>query len=138
MINMEVDVNNEMSFSSFLAGALLLNRSVSMVDLSKSMHDFSVRYNSDISDRSNDFNLLINFVNFNGLFIELKYDYDAEFQIEDNMVTMYDYLYSFTKPEVREYFGIGEKEDVIIYKPKCTKVKKMSIFSKIKRTKVYV
>lgn len=138
MLNMGFDEHNEILFSSFLAGSLLFNRSVSMIDLSKSMHDFSMRYNLDISDHGNDFNGLIKFVDFKGNFIELKYDYDAEFQIGDNIVTMYDYLYGFTTIEVREYFGIPEKEDVIIYEPNNVKVKKHSILSRFKRTKVYV
>lgn len=135
---MEFDVHNEMSFSSFLAGELLFNKRVSMVELSKVMNDFSVKYNFYISDHSNDFDKLIRFVEFNGDFIELKYNYDFELRTGDKVITLYDYLYDFTTREVREYFGISDREDIIIYKPQSSKIKKLNILSKIKKTKVYV
>ncbi len=135
---MEFDVHNEMSFSSFLAGELLFNKSVSMIDLTRLMHDFSMKYNFYISDHSNDFDKLIRFVDFNGDFIELKYNYDFELQLGDKVISLYDYLYDFTTKDVREYFGIPDREDVIIYRPQSSKIKKLNIFSRIKKTKVYV
>ena len=137
--NMEFNENKEVSFSSFLAGALLVNSNVNMLYLSKCIHDFNVKTNIDVNDYGNDFSGLATIVTMNNNSISLNMDYTAQLMFNDNKVTLYDYLYDFTTIDIRKYFDIPEKEIVTVYNPNNKTVKKkLNILSKIKRTKAYI
>lgn len=133
---MEHDDYKKVSFSSFLAGALLVNKNICILDLIKYMNDFCNKYDVYVSDRKNGNNGLDMLINITDNFIDLKYDYESYILLDGKNVLVSDYLYSLTSFEVREYFNIPEKDDVMIYKPKAKK--KQSMFYKFKRTKVYI
>lgn len=136
---MEFNENKEVSFSSFLAGALLVNSNVNMLYLSKCIHDFNVKTNIDVNDYGNDFSGLATIVTMNNDSISLNMDYTAQLMFNGNKVTLYDYLYDFTTIDIRKYFDIPEKEIVTVYNPNNKTVKKkLNILSKIKRTKAYI
>ena len=50
-------------------------------------------------------------------------------------MTIYDYLYSLTDSDVREYFGIPEKE---IVNNNVVVIRKRTLFNKFKRTKAEI
>lgn len=114
------------TLSSFLAGALLIRRSITSFEISNYMNDFTKKYNCDVDEPINDFNKLADIVYFDGSIMYLR---------EDNAM-IDNYLYDLTTDEVREYFGIEEKENIKVYEDK--KVKRKTFADMIKRTKVYV
>lgn len=127
-------------FSSFLAGVLLLDKSIKMSQLSKYMCDFSIKY-AYISDYRRDVDELTPFVDISDGYLYLKFDYNFEIVNGDDVVTLYDYLYNLTTSEIRDYFDIPERENITIYRPNIgfnNKVKKKSLFLRFKRTKVYM
>ncbi len=136
---MEFNENREVSFSSFLAGALLVNNNINMLYLSKCIHDFNVKTNIDVNDYGNDFSNLAAIVTVNNNSISLNMDYNAQLVFNNNKIKIYDYLYDFTTADIRNYFNIPEREIVTIYEPNKKVVKKkINVLSKIKRTKAYI
>ena len=94
-------------FSSFLAGALLVNGRISYIEIAMLWTEFENKYNAQFIQESEDFNygLLKRFFKENinvGFFLNGKYtDVDNGFGGR----TIYECLYSFTNEYVREFFG---------------------------------
>lgn len=128
-------------FCSFLAGVLLLDRSIYAVELIKYITEFRAKYN-DISDYGKDVDELVHFVDFKDGYVYLKYDYDFEFVHDGNVISLYDFLYYLTDSDIREFFNIPERENLTIYRPNVetnNKVKKkQNLLLRFKRTKVYM
>lgn len=114
------------SFSSFLAGALLVNKSVSYIDLTNYMCLFEDSNNMIISDDS--LGNLYDFVckDDNGFY--LNKDYCERF---NDKYTVEEYLCKLTNSDVRKFFGY-EKKDII----DDLNIKKISILKRIK-TRVF-
>lgn len=128
-------------FCSFLAGVLLLDRSIDAILFNDYMTKFCIKYN-DISDYGKDVDELVHFVYFKDGYIYLRYDYDFEFVHDGNVISLYDFLYNLTDSDIREFFNIPERENLTIYRPNVetnNKVKKkQNLLLRFKRTKVYM
>lgn len=97
-------------FSNFAAGFFLVNRSSTCGMFSYSMNDFTDKFNIYISDDCDEFSSFINLIYFTDKYISLKYDYDDIVNVDGYMSTTYNYLYSLTTVEVRNYFGIADRK----------------------------
>ena len=99
-----MDNGDTLPFSNFLAGSLLINKSISYVELSNYICRFEGQTNKYIID-DNLFKLY-DIVNCNNDCFTLKYDYDYCF---NNICTIEEFLYSMTTPEIRNFFGYKDK-----------------------------
>ena len=114
--------------SSFLAGILLTKKVVTSYEICEYMKNFTVKHWDCYFDEPfDDFSKLSKFVCFDGNVMYLN---------EDNYIVN-NYLYDLTNTEIREFFGIEEKDDTKVYIDEIKNVKKKSIFNVMKRTKVY-
>lgn len=123
-------------FSSFVAGALLIDKEIGFSKLCNYMLNFENKYDIGFEEPDGDFDKLKIITMMDDNSIKLIKDYDDLYQVGNNGMTVYDYLYSLTNYEIRQYFGIEEREDVNVYNPSSIK-KKSNILTRIKRTKVY-
>ena len=110
-----MSTNNEINFSSFLAGCLMKHNQISYVELSNLMAKFELEYNLDFVDDYSDYNFsfISNMFTQDDNGFKLRFQYDENFIINGDSYTVYDYLYSFTDENVRNFFNIIEKEIVI-------------------------
>ena len=123
-----MDADGEILFSSFLAGALLKNKSIKYIDLANQMTLFENTTNYNIVDDGYD--KLSDIVIDTGDEIRLNRDFDY---IYNNICTIKEYLYSMTNIGIRSFFEI---EDIPIKTIDTMGVKKTGILSKIK-TRVF-
>lgn len=93
----------EESFNSFLAGAFLINRRIKNLDLLNMLNNFEKTYNVDVVSLGGDIILPI-YMDDNEVILRGNID-DIIYGKNTNVR---DYLYSFTTPRVREFFGIPE------------------------------
>ena len=121
-----MDNGETLPFSNFLAGALLINRNISYVELSNYICLFEEQTNKYIID-DNLFKLY-DIVHCNNDCFELKYNYDYYF---NNICTIEEFLYRMTTPEIRNFFGYKDKE-----LEKETTNEKVGLLKKIK-TRVF-
>ena len=100
--------NNEIPFSSFLAGCLLVRKSISNSELCNISSDFTVKYGVYFSDDSKDENYEhINFLFSEGSRFELNCGYNDLIKLNGGRkISVYDYLYKYTHPWVRTYFDL--------------------------------
>ncbi len=119
-----MDADGEILFSSFLAGALLKNKSIKYIDLANQMTLFENTTNYNIVDDGYD--KLSDIVIDTGDEIRLNRDFD---NIYNNICTIKEYLYSMTNIGIRSFFGI---EDIGIEKNTDLCKKKYGIFKKRK------
>lgn len=113
-----MEATGEISFSSFLAGALLKNNSISYFELLNDSSFFEDETNYNIIDDA--FEKLSGIVADDGFSkIYLKYGYDDLY----NGTSIREYLYSLTNSDVRKFFQIEEIN---------TNCKKGGIFNVIK------
>ena len=117
--------DKEVPLSSFMAGLLLCRRSITYSELSTEFSNFIY----SIAEPDGDFKKIAVVINDDCKSFTLKYDYT---DIINNM-TIYDYLYSLTDYDVRNYFGIPEKE--IVSDNNIVVVRKRTLFDRFKRTK---
>lgn len=122
-----MDANGEIMFSSFLAGALLKEKSITFIELTNYMGTFEEDTNYSIFDDG--FNRLNDIIIHSDMVISLSKNYDDIY----NNVTVRDYLYSLTCKEVRQFFNI---EEASIIQNTDLDIKKNGIFKKI-RTRVF-
>lgn len=123
-----MEADGEILFSSFLAGALLKNKTVTYVDLVNYMSLFENVTNHRIIDDG--LYKLFDITTKSDTVISLNADYDDFY---DNIRTIRDYLYSMTDSQVRNFFEI---EDIELKNQDNYIVKKQGILKKI-RTKVF-
>ena len=116
--------DKEVPLSSFMAGLLLCRSSITYSELSNEMS----RFIYTITEPNGDFNKIATLINDDCKSFTLKYDYTEMI----NNMTIYDYLYSLTDSDVREYFNIPEKE---IVNDNIVVVRKRTLFDRFKRTK---
>ena len=117
--------DKEVPLSSFMAGLLLCRKSITYSELSTEFSNFIY----SIAEPDGDFNKIALVINDDNKSFSLKYDYTEMI----NNMTIYDYLYSLTDHDVREYFGIPEKE--IVSDNNMVVVRKRTLFDRFKRTK---
>lgn len=106
-----METTSEVSFSSFIAGVLLVYNKITNLELSILMSKFEYEYQIDFSQDYLDYNynILCNlFVNDeNGFKLCVKHN---DIVTIDNLnCTVYDYLYGFTTSDIRKFFNIPEK-----------------------------
>lgn len=118
--------DKEVPLSSFMAGLLLCRRSITYSELSNEMS----RFIYTITEPDGDFKKIAMVINDDNKTFTLKYDYT---DIINNM-TIYDYLYSLTDYDVRNYFGIPEKE-IVSDNNNIVVERKRTLFDRFKRTK---
>ena len=101
----------EESFNSFLAGMLLTKNRISNFAFFERLNYFQNVYSVDIISRGDDIRLPYIYLDDNE--IKLLKSLDEDFLIDNKRINIRNYLYSFTTPRVREFFGIPEikKED---------------------------
>jgi len=108
----------EVTFSSFLAGMLLLKKDIKYSEISLQMSLFQLNYNVDVVDdedlqfacyETDIFSQLL-FFDDNGIHLIKDYN-DFEF-VNNSLVTVYDYLYSITNDDIRKYFNIQSRVKV--------------------------
>ena len=112
---MEINTNeiNEISFSSFLAGCLLVKNSISNSELCNISSDFTIKYDVYFGDDSNDYN----YEHIKWLFSEgpgfvLNEKYNDIIELENGRkMTVYDYLYNYTHVFVKSYFDLPDHYD---------------------------
>ena len=122
-----MDVNGEVSLSSFLAGALLKNKSITYIELTNYMSSFEETTSYNIID--NGLYNLYDIIYSSGRVISLNRNYNDLY----NGTTIEEYLYSMTNNEIRKFFGIEEK---ITKQVNDFVVRKKGILSRIK-TRVF-
>lgn len=122
-----MDVNGEVSLSSFLAGALLKNKSITYIELTNYMSSFEETTSYNIID--NGLYNLYDIIYSSGRVISLNRNYNDLY----NGTTIEEYLYSMTNDEIRKFFGIEEK---ITKQVNDFVVRKKGILSRIK-TRVF-
>lgn len=91
------------SFSSFLAGLLLVKNSVGYFECNEKMHIFTETTGFDIEGDGNELELILNF-EIDKLF--LKRDYNEYIYNDGNVCTVAEFLYSFTDEMIRKYFNL--------------------------------
>ena len=124
-------------FSSFVAGALLVKKNIGFPELGKIMFDFEKKTDINFDEPNGDFDRLSKIVLIEDDSFKLIKDYSDLYKIENSSITIYDYLYNLTNYEIRQYFGIQERDDTNVYIPNVVKPK-YNMLTKIKRTKVYI
>lgn len=122
-----MDNGDTLPFSNILAGALLIKKSISYVELSNYICLFEEVTNKYIID-DNLFKIYdIVYCKNDGF--ELKYDYDFCF---NHICTVEESLYRMTTPEIRTFFGYKDKEN----KKETADKKQLGLLKKI-RTRVF-
>lgn len=98
---------NEISFSSFLAGMLLMRNEVSYSDINTLMIKFENENNTDIVGECDD--TLSDLIICNDFDLKLKLikDYDEYILYDGKMVTIYDYLNCITNEQIKKYLSIN-------------------------------
>ena len=112
-----MDINGEVSLSSFLAGALLKSKSITYIELTNYMSSFEENTSYNIIDDG--LNNINNIICNSDSIIYLVKDYN---DLYDNCHTIKEYLYSMTNNVIRYFFGIEEKKtnsvnDLVTKKP---------------------
>lgn len=92
-------------FNSFLAGVFLTRKRIKNFDFMLLMNEFEKKYASSILSLGEDIYLPIYFDNNE---MVLYKDIGDTVLIDGKKSIIRDYLYSFTTPSVREFFGIPE------------------------------
>ena len=132
--NMECNENKEVSFSSFLAGALLVNSNVNMLYLSKCIHDFNVKTNIDVNDYGNDFSGLATIVTMNNDSISLNMDYTAQLIFNGNKILRIDIYYHlfdvFTTKEIFKIYCEILLENIYKSDQKLKDIKELTLIGK--------
>jgi len=102
----------EESFTSFLAGVLYTRRAISNLEFFELMNRFENMY--DVTIYSGEDIKIPIYLEDRGISLRKNYD---DIVIDDNKkITVGNYLYSVTTPNVREFFGIPDikvKESVV-------------------------
>lgn len=104
---------NEVPFSSFLAGLLLVKSSVSYSELCNISSDFRINYYVCYGDDTKD----VNYDRISWLFSDspgfrLLKKYNDIIKLEDGReITVYEYLYKYTHVFVKSYFNLPDKYD---------------------------
>ena len=99
---------NEIPFSSFLAGCLLVKNSISNSELCNISADFTVKYDVFFGEDYKDYN----YENIKWLFsdrfkFELNKNYNDIIKLENGReMSVYEYLYNFTHVFVKSYFNL--------------------------------
>ena len=102
------DYFREISTSSFLAGILFCKNSIDfMNEYFKLQEDFERKYKVSIIGQED---LAVNVI-VEGTIIRLVDDYNKIISVNKKFMSVRNYLYSLTTPEVREYFGIEETKN---------------------------
>lgn len=111
MMSRDDDPRYEESFNSFLAGILLTKNRISNFAFFERLNYFQNVYRVDIISSGDDIRLPYIYLDDNE--IRLLRSLDEDFFIDGKRMNIRNYLYSFTTPRVREFFGIPEikKED---------------------------
>lgn len=123
-----MDINGEVSLSSFLAGALLRNKSITYIELTNYMSSFEETTSYNIIDDG--FDNINDIIYSGGRVIDLNKDYN---DLYNNGYTIKEHLYSMTNNEIRKFFGIEEKKNEEV---NSLIAKKQGILSRIK-TRVF-
>lgn len=123
-----MDINGEVSLSSFLAGALLRNKSITYIELTNYMSSFEETTSYNIIDDG--FDNINDIIYSGGRVIDLNKDYN---DLYNNGYTIKEHLYSMTNNEIRKLFGIEEKKNEEV---NSLIAKKQGILSRIK-TRVF-
>ena len=104
--------DSAVSFNSFLAGVLLTRTKISNFIFFNLLNSFEKTYNvsviseGNLCDEESDIYLPIY---LDDTSIVLRKNYDDILTINGKRMTVKDYLYGLTCPEVREYFNILKK-----------------------------
>jgi len=102
----------EESFTSFLAGVLYTRRAISNLEFFELMNRFENMY--DVTIYSGEDIKIPIYLEDRG--ISLRKNYDDMVIVDNKKITVGNYLYSVTTPNVREFFGIPDikvKESVV-------------------------
>lgn len=106
-----METSNAVSFSSFLAGVLLVHKRIGNLELSILMSKFEcenqVDFLQDYLDY--DYSLICNYFNNDAHGFRLNVEYDDIIVFNNINYTVYDYLYSFTTIDIRSFLNIPEK-----------------------------
>ena len=123
-----MDINGEVLLSSFLAGALLKNKSITYIELTNYMSSFEETTSYNIIDDG--FDDINDIICSSDSIIYLNKDYN---DLYNNCYTVKEHLYSMTNNEIRKFFGIEEKKNEEV---NSLIAKKQGILSRIK-TRVF-
>lgn len=103
-----MEINNEIAFSSFLAGVLLTRGSITYLEFSILEADFTNKYNVDYSENDFNYDKISNIFYIDKHGFHLKYNLNETVMVNKMIVNVYDYLYECTNQIVRDYFDIHE------------------------------
>ena len=98
------DPRYEESFNSFLAGMLLTRNRISNLAFFERLNCFQNVYKVDVISSGEDIRLPYIYLDDNE--IRLLKNIDEDFLIDGRSMNIRSYLYSFTTPRVRDFFGI--------------------------------
>lgn len=99
---------DEESFNSFLAGMFLTRKSIKNFEFFNLMNSFSDNYGVEIVTVGNDIDVSLCFDNDT---VKLLDDIDDVRIINNQQITIKEYLYSITSSRVREFFKISDAEN---------------------------
>ena len=123
-----MDSAGDILFSSFLAGALLKNRTITYIELTNYISLFEEITNYNIVD--DNFDKLIDIIYYSDCLVGLYRDYD---DLYSNNCTIKEHLYSMTNSQIRKFFKI---EEIKTKEVNTSVVKKPGILRRIK-TRVF-
>lgn len=118
-----MDTDVDILFSSFLAGALLKNKSIKYIELANEISRFEATTNCNIVDDGLD--KLSGIVCDHDFEIRLERDYS---DVYNNVCTIKEYLYSMTNIDIRRFFGVVDiniENNNVLFKSKPGILKKI-------------
>ena len=119
-----MDINNNgisvIPFSSFLAGCLLHQKSISNSELCNISSEFALKYDVYFGNDDDDYAYEeIKWLFSEGSGFELLKDYDDVIKLDNGReIIVYEYLYKYTHVFVKAYFNLSNKEMPVTAKKK--------------------
>lgn len=104
-MSQDVDPRYDESFNSFLAGVLLTRKKIDNYSFFQLMNKLQNEYDITIVSDATDIKL---FLYFSDNDINMRNDYEDIIIVNNKKMTVKEYLYSFTTPRVREFFGLND------------------------------
>lgn len=130
-MSQDVDPRYDESFNSFLAGVLLTRKKIDNYSFFQLMNKLQNEYDITIVSDATDIKL---FLYFSDNDINMRNDYDDVIIINNKKMTVKEYLYSFTTPRVREFFGLNDD----IYSEKKQESISIPLVKALKKTFTYM
>lgn len=100
----------DVTMSSLIAGYFIAtgNSEFYYSDITKILNDFFKLDNLEVIDTNDDNDKICLVISFSDKSIVLNYKFNDMIRVNNNIITVYDYLYSLTDDWIRNYFNVNE------------------------------